>query len=186
MGHMTKTPRISAFRVCRAALVGALILSFSEFSFALELEWNDAMNAASKALAESRYAEAERWLRTAVKEAEKFGPEDRRLGMTLSSLGAVVGYRGAYVEAEQRYQRSLAITEKAVGPGHVRVADGLTGLAQMFQMQGKVTEAQQLLERALAIREKVLGPEHPDVADGLNNLGALYKSQGNYEKAELY
>src|SRR5712692_5752274 len=159
-------------RVPGAVLTGAAVFALALGTAAAQggLEWYDAMNAASKAIKESRYTEAEVWLRTAVKEAEKFEPTDQRLTVSLGTLGNILYKQGHYAEAGEVFKRTLAIAEKTLGPGHLRVADNLSGLAQIYQMQAKPAEAEPLLERALAIREKVLGPEHPDVASSLNSL----------------
>src|SRR5438046_2158081 len=86
-------------------------------------EWNDAMSAAQRALDESRYADAEQFLRTAVSEAEKLAPGDRRLDLSFSSLANVLYSRGKHAEAERTYLQAVAILEKTLGPEHLRVAD---------------------------------------------------------------
>src|SRR4029453_730245 len=70
--------------------------------------------------------------------------------------------QGRYAEAEPRYQRALAIREKALGPEHPDVAQSLNNLASLYQTQGRYTEAEPLYQRVLASRERVLGAEHPD------------------------
>src|ERR1700682_1313157 len=85
------------------------------------LEWNDAMMAAERAADESRYADAEQFLRTAVSAAEKFAPGDRRLGPSFSGLATVLYARGKHAEAERTYLQAVAILEKNLGPEHLRV-----------------------------------------------------------------
>ena len=92
--------------------------------------------------------------------------------------------QGRYDEAGPLYQRSLAISEKALGPEHPDVAQSLNDLGLLYKAQGRYDEAESLYQRSLAIREQALGPEHPDVATSLNNLAALYHDQGRYDEAE--
>src|SRR5882724_12341242 len=168
---MLKSNRMSIAKSFASLFAGVVILALGLGTASADvIEWNDAMNSAARAVKESRFADAERWLRTAIKEAEKFGPEDRRLAESLSSLASVLYAQGNYAEAGALFKRVLLIVEKTQGPQHLRVADALTGLAGIYHVQGQYAEAEPLLERALAIREKVLGPEHPDVAGSLNNL----------------
>ena len=114
------------------------------------------------------------------------GPEDSDLALAngLHSEALKLYEEGKYAEAEQLYERSLAILEKALGPEHPDVATSLNNLAVLCEMQGKYARAESLYERSLAIREKALGPEHPDVATSLNNVGLLYQSQEKYAEAE--
>src|SRR5713101_1479608 len=134
---MAKAPLRTYSKVFSTVLAGGVILAFGlGLASAQELEWTDAMKAAQRAFEESRYADAERLLRTAVKEAEKFGQEDRRLATSLSSLGTVLYSQGKYAESQRLYLQAVAILEKTLGPGHLRVADSLTGFAGIYNMQG--------------------------------------------------
>jgi hypothetical protein len=83
-------------------------------------------------------------------------------GDLLTSLGK---YRhsalAAYGQAEQFFERALAIREKALGPEHPDTAASLSNLAAPLREQRDLAGAWPLYERALAICEKVLGPEQP-------------------------
>jgi len=95
---MAMPPRRTKSRISWALLLGAIIV-FSGLgipSAAEDPAWNDAMKAAQKAMQESRYSDAEQFLRTAVKEAEKFPPGDRRLDVSFSGLATVLYYLGKY------------------------------------------------------------------------------------------
>src|SRR6266536_1236417 len=114
-------------RSFRSAFITLIVLAVWHGSTSAQsVEWNDAMNAASKAMEKSQYGESEKWLRIAIGEAEKFGPRDRRLAETLTSLGFVLYSQGKYVAAETVYKRALEILENAFGRGHLRMVDGLT------------------------------------------------------------
>src|SRR5712691_1385406 len=86
-GSMLKPYRMTITKRFTAGFAGAVVLAFGlGMASADAIEWNDAMSSAARAVKESRFADAERWLRTAIKEAQRFGPEDRRLAESLSSL----------------------------------------------------------------------------------------------------
>ncbi len=91
------------------------------------------------------------------------------LPLTSATWRGLYDDQGRYVEAEPLYQRSLAISEKALGPEHPDVATSLNNLAELYRDQGRYGEAEPLYQRSLAISEKALGPEHPDVAQSLEN-----------------
>jgi len=95
---------------------------------------------------QDRYADAEKSLQAALKEAERFRPQDPRLATNLNNLALIYYIRGRYSEAEPLFKRSVAIMEKVVGPEHLDVATTLN--------QGKSAEAEPFLARAQAIREK--------------------------------
>ena len=146
--------------------------------------WESYITAAQQAYQQADYAEAEKQLEGALKEAEAFGPDDVRLATSLSNLALLHKAQGRYGEAEPLHQRALAIREKALGPEHPAVATSLNGLAALYHARGRYGEAEPLYRRALAINEKALGPEHPAVATSLNNLAELYRAQVKYAESE--
>jgi tetratricopeptide (TPR) repeat protein len=146
--------------------------------------WDSHIDEGSKAYSEQDFEEAEKQYLAAIKEAEKFGPQDSRLITSLDSLASVYEAQRKWVEAEPLYQRTLALQENLLGLEHPEVADNLNNLAIVYKAQGKYSEAEPLYKRALAIREKANGPDHPDIADGLENLAMVYKTEGKYREAE--
>ncbi len=103
---------------------------------------------------QNRYADAEKSLQAALKEAERSRPQDPRLATNLNNLALIYYIRGRYSEAEPLFKRSLAIMEKVVGPEHLDVATTLNNMALLYKAQGKYAEAEPFLGRARAIREK--------------------------------
>ncbi len=146
-------------------------------------EWQSYITAAQQAYQQADYAEAEKQLEAALKEAEAFGPDDVRLATSLNNLALLYKAQGRYAEAAPLYTRSLAIAEKALGPEHPAVATSLNNLAALYYAQGKYAEAEPLHQRALAIREKALGPEHPAVATSLENYADLLRKTGRVSEA---
>jgi tetratricopeptide (TPR) repeat protein/predicted Ser/Thr protein kinase len=133
---------------------------------------------------EGKYEEARGyWERALAIEERVYGPEDRRVAMSLMHLGNV-----ANSDEEKRgyYERALAIGEKALGPEHPEVASILNNLGRATLSEGKYEEARGHLYRALGIQERAQGSENPQVACTLTNLGLLLLQQGKYEEARGY
>ena len=146
--------------------------------------WQRHTDAAVRSYERGDYAQAEMAAQAALREAEKFGPEDPRMATSLKNLAAVYSSQGRDAEAEPLYTRALAIGEKVLGPEHPGVADILTDLGVDYMLQGQYSRAEPLLRRALTIREKALRPEHVNVGQSLYNLASLYGRQGRYAEAE--
>ncbi len=74
----------------RWLLVGVLCLVLSPAVVCAQVtRWEESMAAASQALQEGRYAAAEKLLLVALQEAQKFGEQDPRLGISHLALGRV-------------------------------------------------------------------------------------------------
>jgi tetratricopeptide (TPR) repeat protein len=132
---------------------------------------------------QGRHAEAEQMLLGALREAERFGPQDFRLAVSCNNLAELYRAQGKYGEAEQLYKRSLAIFENTQGPEHPSVAMSLNNLALLCQMQHRHAEAAVLLQRIIALAEKTLGLEHPAVAENLENYAAVLRRMNRQAEA---
>ncbi len=85
---------------------------------------------------------------------EEFGPKDPPTAALLNNLAGLYQAQGRYPEAEPLYQRSLAITEKALGPEHPHVAQSLENYAALLRQTARADEAERMEARAKAIRAK--------------------------------
>ncbi|MBS1118831.1 MAG: hypothetical protein H6Q90_1059, partial [Deltaproteobacteria bacterium] len=104
-----------------------------------------------------------------------------------TSLADVDSALGKYAEAQQSYERALAINERLLGPDdHRFIGSVLNNLGVVLKVQGKYEEARRHYERALAIDEKALGPDHPHLAYSLTNLGVVLGATGKSEEAQRY
>ena len=112
------------------------------------------MATANKTNQQDRYADVEKSLQAALKEAERFRPQDPRTATNLNNLALIYYIRGRYSEAEPLYRRSLAILEKTQGSEHLDVATTLNNIVELYKAQGKYAEAEPFLARARSIREK--------------------------------
>src|SRR5207249_3151300 len=119
-----------------------------------EARWQEQMTAGRQTFQQKRYAEAERFFQAAVREAERFGPQDSRLGASLNSLGILYFAETNYAAAEPLYQRALTIRERALGPEHPDVGATLNNLAELYWSQKKYAAAELLYKRILTIVDK--------------------------------
>ena len=71
--------------------------------------WHKLIGEAKQLREEKRYAEAEKQMLLGLAEAEKFGPEDRRLAVSLNELAALYHASLRFSEAEPVYRRALGI-----------------------------------------------------------------------------
>ncbi len=137
--------------------------------------WRKCAEGAKRAYQQKDYGQAEKLLKWALQEAEKFGPDDPRLAVTLHNLANLYATQDRFVEAEPLYVRALGILEKVRGPEHPEVAMAAVGLADFYTVQGKIGEAEPLYKRAIAALEKTVGPEHKLVAVGLERYALLLR-----------
>lgn len=145
--------------------------------------WQTYRDNGEREYAQGRVAEAERLFLAALREAEKFGPQDPRLARTLGNLGFLYVTQEQYAEAEPLLKRALTIRETALGPDHQDIATSLNNLAALYEAQGHSGQAQPLYLRALAVWEKALGPDHPHIATALSNLALHYEARKQYDLA---
>jgi tetratricopeptide (TPR) repeat protein len=96
----------------------------------------------------SDLAMTEKKFMEAVKEAEKFGPEDIRLSECLDNVIWIYHTRGKVDEAEAMIRQSLSIQEKIYGPDNEYISWNLSLLVDICQDQGKLGEAKKLKNRA--------------------------------------
>ena len=109
----------------------------------------------------------------ALLEAERARVEEWKAVADRNNLASLLQDQGDLAGARPLFERTLAISERALGPDHPDTAGSLNNLAGLLQEQGDLAGARPLFERALAISERALGPDHPDTATSLNNLARL-------------
>jgi len=110
--------------------------------------------------------------RAAVAEAETL----RRLAFTYKA-------QGRKDEAEQTFERALAILQKNAPRGPV-TARVLTDLGHFHESEGRYGEAEAHLQRALPMAEAVFGPTHRNVDTIRFLLAKVYTERGRYGEAE--
>ncbi len=141
---------------------------------------SDALGAA-KAQA---YAASEQAFLKALREAEKIGPNDVRVGSTLNSLGLVYRAERKYSDAEAAYRRALGIMQAAYGSDSLDVANLNFNIANVMFDQGRQVDTLPNLERTLPVYERLLGSNSMKTAAVFCMQGEAYRLMKRYTDAE--
>ena len=123
--------------------------------------WRRYSAAGLEAMGRGDLATAESLLTSAVEHAERHGPSDFRVAITLNILAGFYRTTGRHAEAEPLFERALAVAEERWGPDHPRVAMVLESYALLLGQTGRTAAAAQMAGRAAAIRRA-----NPARADG--------------------
>ena len=132
-------PAMTTTRTVWLLVLGAVCVA--SCAVADDTAWEKYMKAGTEAYQQGQYAEAQKQFAAALREAEEFGEQDLRVGVSFNSLAMLYNAQGKYGEAEPLFRRALAIAEKALGLEHPNVAASLNNLAGLYQAQGKYAEA---------------------------------------------
>lgn len=178
---MTKTRAIALF----VAVAGSLLYLTTVY-FSPSKNWEDYNQAGLAAYGKKDYAEAEKQLAAALKEAEKFPLNDSRLNLSLNNLMEIYRVQAKYAEAEPYIKRSLEMAEKIYGPENPNVAAHLINLARNYHDRGMYAEAEPLSKRALYIWEKAFGRDHHLVIFALKSYANLLRKMDRDAEAESY
>jgi tetratricopeptide (TPR) repeat protein len=109
---------------------------------------------------------------------EEFGAPDKRVILP-SRLAVVYKSQGKYAQAEEFYQRALAIREKALGAGHPDVAQTLNNLAILYAATGNSAQALAFSRKASAA---VIAHAATEAPSALQKWGArgLFEQRADY------
>jgi tetratricopeptide (TPR) repeat protein len=146
--------------------------------------WKNLVMQALSSAGSGDYGKAEQIFQKALREAERFGPGDPRVGATLNSVGLVYKAEKRYAEADTSFRRSLAILEKVYGYQSIDVANINFNIATVLSEQGKSPAALPFLERSLVGYQRQLGPQSLKAASVLCMIGDAYKSAKDWTGAE--
>jgi len=173
---------LSAQQWMRFVIVAAL--AWPGLAFGQDTLWHTWRQGGLQALHEGRLADAERLLKAALEQAEKYGLEDLRVADAANDLAVVYANSGRPLEAELLFTRALAIGEKGLGPDHPGVGATIQNLGILYATQERYREAEPLLKRSLAINLKEYGGTHVRTALSLKTLSSFYAIQGQMGEAE--
>jgi tetratricopeptide (TPR) repeat protein len=118
--------------------------------------WSELMAEGRKLRNQSRYADAEQCLHSAISLAEEFGSLDPRYAESLDTLATVVQIRGRYDEAESLFQRALVIWKQYPGEHGLDLAVGLSNMANLLRVKGQYPEGERFQLQALDTERAVL------------------------------
>ena len=128
-------------------------------------------------------ANAERIFLVAVHNAEAFGPEYRRVAVSLSQLVQVYAGQGKNVEAEPVYLQAVKVYQTVHGEFHADVVATLNRPGDPPSHVRPVCPGRALADAGSG-HQRELGLDHPDVALSVVNLAQLRVVQEQPEKAE--
>lgn len=112
------------------------------------------------------------------------GKDHPEMGICWYQVGLLKESQGLYEEAEEPYQKALAIMDKA-GDDMI-LSDILDKLARLhMELEGE-QEAIPLLERLLKIKKNSPAPDLAGIIIIFNNVGEAYRICGKYEQSEGY
>lgn len=131
---------------------------------------------------ERRFPEAEVLAREALANlpADQRSPE---MADRLHALAEIVQAQGRLEEAEDYYQRALALRRAVLDTDDPRLAESLAELGLLLIEQGAAASAIPLLGEALTIWQARYGDEHTTVARGREYLGSALLEHGAIEEA---
>lgn len=119
---------------------------------------------------QERAGESQRLLQHAEAALRRLGDDEIERAALESAAGSMAFQRGRYTEAEQRFETSRVLLERALGPESLELGAVLQRLALVHEPLGNWTQAIALERRSLAILEQRFGPEHPQTADSRRRL----------------
>jgi len=146
--------------------------------------WKSLMEQSVAAREAGKLPEAQKHLEKALKEAEKFGPRDGRLAVTLNDLGVVYDAAGQLAKAEPLLKRAVTVYETALGENHPVAARGLLSLCINLRHQGRMAEAYIFLRGVASRLEKAGAGESPEMVAALGALAETQTGLGKPDRAE--
>jgi tetratricopeptide (TPR) repeat protein len=164
-------------------LVGLLCLVLCPTIFSQSLQEN--FKAGVDALEQQRFADAEKSLTAALKQAEAGKPENISPELILYLLAGAYREQQKYTEAGQSFTRVLTIMDKT-SEKNVRLTMGsYNSLGGVLLSQSKYAEAEQVLKKAVEFGEKHGESEPEQMYLALDGLALAFRVQNKYDEAEL-
>lgn len=133
---------------------------------------------------QQKYAEAERWLQSALAFFQRRNPNSSEVASVLTSFGSLEVARDRFDKALEYHQRALAMRESIFGAGSEQVGYSQQHVANDLRNLKRYAESGDYFKRAIATLEKNLGPDHNELAIALNSSGFLYRATSDFAKAE--
>jgi tetratricopeptide (TPR) repeat protein len=146
--------------------------------------WKDLVTQGQHAAASREYATAEPIFLKAVHEAERFGMDDWRVGVTLESLGQVYTAEKKFGEAEGAYRRALEIVGKTDDSDNEQAANVNFDMANLMFTANRLSEALVYARKALTSYETSLGGTSLQTAAALCLIGDSLRTMKNFIDAE--
>lgn len=108
-----------------------------------------------------------------------FGEHSAEVAGVLHNLGGLRMRQGAFAEARELMEESVAVHAQTLGVEHPRYSVGLASLAELEWRSGNLARAEELLRTALEIARATAGDASTDVGRALAGLGAVIGDRGD-------
>lgn len=115
---------------------------------------------------------------------KQYGDTSQKYGRYLVDIAKMDAASGKLQEAEQGYQKAIAILKKINVPYKNDYAFGLIQLANLYRSEGNLNKAEDLYITASKVAPKIPLEKKTEYALSLHELGILYEKMGNYAKQE--
>jgi tetratricopeptide (TPR) repeat protein len=146
--------------------------------------WTVRYNAGFDAIEKGRYSDAAEHFQSVIQNAEQFGRESNRLGMSLYGLGLSRYRQNEFAVAASLFGKSLAILERNLGSEHPDVVRILENLASAQQKAGDFADAERHYRQVLALRGAPSGLERESVLPAIEGFLSLL-SKGSLKDLQL-
>lgn len=166
-------------------LVAALTLSSSAspvFS-ADDRAWNKYTESGARAFEANNFGQAEKMFQLALKEAEKFGPNDIRLATSLTNVGVIHNFRGNPGKAEPLFEHAIKIKQKVLGPDNPDVVSAVCKLCQFYIGRGNYAKSDNLAQKIITFGNRKVH-ELNQVQGSFKTLIDFYQEHPEFESAE--
>lgn len=167
-----------------AAVFAVLVLARALHAQDVEEKWKNLFMQALQSAGANDYGRSEQLFLAALKEAERFGGDDARVGTTVNSLGLVYRSEKKFGEAEASYRRALTILERAYGDDSIDVANVNFNIATVMFDQGHQAGAMPFLQRTLVTYQNMLGGASLKTGAVLCMIGDSYRLEKDLKQAE--
>jgi tetratricopeptide (TPR) repeat protein len=167
-------------------VAGLLLLFFVMPAQAAEdILWKTLYDAGEKARLGQNFAEAEKQLRLALRQAQNIGSGNSRIMATLKSLSDVLEAEGKNDEAESLLKRLLEADRAEHGPKSAEVAGDTSRLALLYRHADRYQESEESFLKSLAIMKEAGKKVSPAQRVALlSSFAVLYMDMGNYFQSE--
>jgi tetratricopeptide (TPR) repeat protein len=146
--------------------------------------WRNLLTQGQHAASAMRPVEAEQAFVKALHEAERFGPEDWRVGVTLQSLGETYRTEKKSSDAVSALQRALILVDKTNGEDSAEAAAVRYDLGGALLDSGHAAEAVVHARRALVTYQSRFGGRSQQAAGAFCLVGDSLRSLRNFIDAE--
>jgi tetratricopeptide (TPR) repeat protein/predicted Ser/Thr protein kinase len=131
-----------------------------------------------------RYAQAERWFRSALDaDLKALGPESEQTSVVRSSLAWTLVEQGRLPEASEHFMRTRDVREALLGQDNPVLVDSWNDLAALYEGRGEPDQEADAAGHAVTLAQRVLGADNLRLVAPLENEATALADQGRGPEA---